>query len=117
MDFTSIFIILVLISIIIALIFLSFSKKNISENAEKEARYFAKLLIAEIRLYEPYKYERGLKNNNLYESLEIEITEARKKFRKRFPDSEFEIYFDETILNVLANDDKSKLGIISNSEN
>lgn len=93
-----------------------FSKKNSSEHSEIDARRFAKLLVSEIRLYEVYKFERGLKNNNLYESLSIEIAEARKKYKMLYSNKEFEYYFDEALLNVLAEGDKSKLGLIPVSE-
>lgn len=110
-------IISIVIIAVIALLFFFFNKQNNSSQPDVDARRFAKLLVSEIKLYETYKYERGLKNNNLYESLEIEIKEARKKYKKRIPETEFEVYFDETLLEVLASGDKSKLGLIPVSEN
>ena len=66
-------------------------------------------------IYENYKFERGLKNNNLYESLCDEIEEARKKYKKRVPNLEFESYFDDVLVEILADGDKGKLGLISTS--
>ena len=109
-------IIIVAVIAIIAFLFFFSRKKNGSEHQENDAGRFAKLLVSEIRLYETYKFERGLKINNLYESLSIEIKEARKKYKKRFPNPESEAYFDEALLDVLANGDKSLLGLIPVSE-
>ncbi len=57
------------------------------------------------------KLKRGLRNNNLYESLRDEIGEARKKYKMRVPNAEFESYFDDTLIEILADGDKSKLGV------
>jgi hypothetical protein len=109
-----IMILLIAITVILALYFI-FGGKNDSTGLENEAKRFAKLLISEIKLYENYKIERGLRNNNLYESLRDEIGEARKKYKMRIPNSEFEKYFDDALVEILANGDKGKLGIISTS--
>src|SRR5688500_13288238 len=109
-------IIIVAVIAIIALLFFFSRKKNGSEHQENDARRFAKLLVSEIRLYEIYKFERGVKNNNLYKSLSIEIEEAQTTYKKRFPNPETEAYFDEALLDVLANGDKSILGLIPVSE-
>ncbi len=54
-----------------AILFFFLSKKNGSEQTGNDARRFAKLLVSKVKLYETYKFERGLKNSNLYESLSI----------------------------------------------
>jgi hypothetical protein len=109
--------ILILIVLIVFVYFSFGIKENNSALYENDAKRFARLLISELKLFETYKVERGLKNNNLYESLQDEIEEARYKYKKRISNSEFERYFDDALTEILANGDKSKLGIISNSLN
>jgi hypothetical protein len=92
-----------------------FGGKSGSISIEKDAKRFAKLLISEIKLSEPYKVERGLKNNNLYESLKDEMETARKKYKKRIQNAEYEKHFEDCLVEILANGDKSKLGLISTS--
>lgn len=88
---------------------------NNQEAMETDARRFARLLVAEIKLSEDYKVERGLRNNNLYDSLQDEIESARKKYKKRILDKNQEKYFDDAVLEVLAGGDRSKLGIVYTS--
>ena len=109
-------ILLIAITVIVALYFI-FGRKNDSTRLENDAERFAKLLVSEIKLYENYKVERGLRNNNLYESLRDEIGEARKKYKMRILNAEFEKYFDDALVEILADGDKGKLGIISTSLN
>ncbi|HXG84957.1 MAG TPA: hypothetical protein VNI84_13130 [Pyrinomonadaceae bacterium] len=94
-----------------------FSKDENSskELPEKDAERFAMLLVAEIKLNENYKVERGLRNNNLYESLRNEIEEARKKYKKRIPDADFQRFYDEALIKFLADGDESKLGLVFTS--
>ena len=108
---STLIILLIIIAVLLILYFL-FGSKNNPESKETDAKRFAKLLVGEIKLFETYKFGRGLKNNNLYESLQDEIEEARKKYKKRFPSAESEVFFEEAILNILANDDKAKLGLV-----
>jgi hypothetical protein len=93
----------------------SVNSSNETKSLESDARKFARLLVSEIKLYEDYKVQRGLKKNNLYESLEDEIESARKKYKKRVPDEEFDKYFEDALADILADGDKSRLGIISTS--
>ncbi len=90
-------------------------QENERERLENDAKRFAWLLIAEIKLYENYKIQRGLKNNSLYESLRDEIETARKKYKKQVTYKEFDEYFEDALVDVLADGDRSKLGMISNS--
>ena len=55
----------------------------------EDARGMAKLLVAEIKLYEPYKLERGLLNNDILGSLADEIAVARKKFNRYFANDRY----------------------------
>lgn len=107
--------VIVIILVLLIVLYFVFGGKNDSALLEDDAKRFAKLLISEIRLYENYKYDRGLKNNNLYESLKDEIEEARRKYKKRVQNAEFETYFDDVLVAVLADGDKNKLGLISTS--
>jgi hypothetical protein len=102
--------ILIAVSVIAALYFFP-GRENNSNRLENDAKRFARLLVSEIKLYENYKVERGLRNNNLYESLYIEIGEARKKYKMRVPNVELDKYFDDALVEVLADGDKGKLGI------
>lgn len=99
-------------AIILILMIASRKSSDANYNAliEHDAKRFAMLLFAEIRLSNGYKLQRGLMKNNLYESLNIEINEARQKFRKRCPGSNLEIIFDSALLEILASGDKSKFG-------
>lgn len=76
----------------------------------EDARRMAKLLVAEIKLYEPYKLERGLRNNDILGSLADEIAVARKKFNRHFANDRYANVFDEVLLSILADGDASKLG-------
>ena len=107
----SITVIVIISILLIIVLYFIFGGKNASALSENDAKRFAKLLIAEIKLYENYKVERGLKNNNLYESLRDEIEEARRKYKKRVPNAEFESYFDDVLVEILADGDRSKLGV------
>ena len=110
--------IVLLVIVIGVILYLIFRRKNNSSlQTEVDAKRFARLLVSEIKLYETYKIERGLKNNNLYESLKDEITEAQKKYRNRIPKADFERFFDDALIEVLADGDKDKLGIVSTSLN
>lgn len=75
-----------------------------------DAQRLARLLIAEIKLSEPYKLERGIQQRDICGSLATEITEARKKFVLHCPQSEHAHLFDEQLIDVLADGDRAKLG-------
>src|SRR5687768_3624063 len=93
-------IVAVVLAALFILRFLS-GKRGTSESMD-DAKRFARLLMAEIKLYETYKIERGLKTNDLLGSLDDEIATARKKFSYRF--SSLEI-FDEALVSILADGD------------
>jgi biopolymer transport protein ExbB/TolQ len=113
MSSTQILVIAILTGIVLYFIF---GRKNSSlPQTENDAKRFARLLIAELKLNENYKIERGLKNNNLNESLKDEIAEARKKYKTRISNADLERFFDEAVIEILANSDKSKFGIVSTS--
>lgn len=105
-----VFIIVIVILVVLIAAYLILPVKNNSENAINDAKRLAKLLVAEIKLYQTYKVEKGLKNNNLSETLCDEIEQARKKYQKRFFGAEFENYFDAALVEILADGDRSKFG-------
>lgn len=100
---------------ILVFLYLIFGKKSNPEILENDAKRFAKLLISEIKLYETHKVENGLKNKNLYEILKDEITKARKKFKNRIPNPDLEKFFDDALVEILADGDQINLGTISTS--
>jgi hypothetical protein len=112
---TALFIIFLVVGAAV-LYFVLFGKTDTKE-MENDAKRFARLLVTEIRLYEGSKIEQGLKNDNLYEVLFDRIEEARKTYNKRIMNSEFEVFFDEALVEVLANGDRTKLGQIRSSLN
>jgi hypothetical protein len=105
-----------IIAIIILLLFITgilysvLTGKGNVDLSENDAKRFARLLITEIKLYQSTKIESGLRNNNLYEVLRDEIERARKMFQKRIMSREFEKYFDEALVEILADGDPSKFG-------
>jgi len=91
---------------ILSKIFGSEPAKFDSAGAERLSR----LLMAEIKLFESYKLERGLKANDIRGSLFIEIEQARTKFRESYPQIEAEKIFDSALVEILADGDRSRLG-------
>ena len=84
-----------------------------SEPAELDpvgARRLARLLVAEIRLSEPYKLQRGVTTSDVCGSLDTEIREARKGFHESYPQDEADAIFNHQLLDVLANGDRTKMG-------
>jgi len=100
---------------VIILIHYFFFRKEVKPQVENDAVRFARLLVAEIKLNNDYKVQRGLKNNNLYESMKDEIDEARNKYKKRISDESLEGKFDNALIEILADGDKNRLGMISTS--
>jgi len=74
------------------------------------ARRLARLLVAEIRSFESYKLERGIKTKNILGVLDAEIATARTKFIDSFSGESALAIFDAQLLSVLADGDPSLLG-------
>ncbi len=112
---SNLFLIIAVTLVALAVIFLlrrNFGPASNDNNSQqKDAARFARLLISEIKLYETSKLERGLQTNDLYESLKDEIEEARKKFKGRIPANEHLGCFDNALIEILADGDRSKLGL------
>ena len=100
--------IIALLALIAAFYFLS-KGKGAQNNSEADAKKFARLLVSEIRLYNADKVQRGLQNNNLSDSLRGEIDEARRIYKKQITNADSESYFDQAVIDILADGDKSKL--------
>lgn len=110
----------ILIGVLVVLaiaVYAVLSSKGNTPGTEADARRFAKLLITEIKLYENQKIERGLRDNNLGEVLHDKIENAREMYQKRILSPDYERFFDEALVEILANGDRNKLGRINSSIN
>jgi hypothetical protein len=78
---------------------------------QADAKRFARLLVAEIKLYNESKIERGKRADDIYSQLETEVEQARKKYNGRINSNLTDNdYFDEQIVELLADGDASKMG-------
>lgn len=78
----------------------------------RKARRFAKLLVDEIKLYNKPKVQEGKKNRDLYDRLKEDIEKSRAAYEKRYGSSVTGAasYFDQEIIQNLAENDRSLLG-------
>lgn len=78
----------------------------------RKARRFAKLLVDEIKLYNKPKVQEGKQNRDLYERLKEDIEKSRAAYEKRYGSSVAGAasYFDQEIIQNLADNDRSLLG-------
>lgn len=82
------------------------------ESAHSEARRFARLLVAEIKLYNESAVDEGRKAGDLYDRLQDDIDRSREMYEKRAQAevrNEFD-YFHEEIVRVLADGSPELLG-------
>ena len=78
---------------------------------QADAKRFSRLLVAKIKLYNESKIERGKRANDIYSQLETEINQARRKYNGRINNNLTDKdYFDEQIIELLADGDASKMG-------
>jgi hypothetical protein len=82
------------------------------EQLHKDAYRFARLLVAEIELYNEVEIYEGRRNADLYQRLKKQIDRNREIYEKRVSpriaaDSN---YFYEELVKTLAEGDASKLG-------
>jgi hypothetical protein len=78
----------------------------------KRARRFAKLLVDEIKLYNPQKVTEGREHRDLFERLRDDIEKSRAAYNKRYgsnPPGATE-YFNQELVSNLAADDPAALG-------
>ncbi len=83
------------------------------EAEHEEARRFARLLVSEIKLYNPEEVERGRANKDLYQRLKEDIDRSREMFDRRIPESVRSVrdYFREELVRILADGDEDALGM------
>ncbi len=79
----------------------------------EEARRFARLLVSEIKLYNPEEVDRGRANKDLYQRLKEDIDRSREMFDRRIPESvrSSRDYFREELVRILADGDEDALGM------
>ena len=82
------------------------------EEVHKKAKRFAKLLVDEIKLYNKDKVAEGRKKKDLYSRLKEDIDKSRATYDKRYGKTAAAEakYFDQEIVRILAENDKSLLG-------
>ena len=78
----------------------------------RKARRFAKLLVDEIKLYNKPKVQEGKQNRDLYQRLKDDIEKSRAAYEKRYGSTVAGAvsYFDQEIVQNLADNDRSLLG-------
>jgi hypothetical protein len=79
---------------------------------QDDARRFATLLVAEIKLHNAAEVFEGRRNADLYQRLKKKIDRSRKVYEKRVSPSVAakSDYFYEELVKTLAEGDASKLG-------
>ena len=77
-----------------------------------KARSFARLLVSEIKLYNPDKVSDGRQSNDLYDRLREAIDRSREMYNQRIdaPVATRFDYFHYELVNGLAEGDESRLG-------
>lgn len=82
------------------------------EETHKKAKRFAKLLVDEIKLYNPAKVAEGRSHKDLYARLKDDIDKSRATYDKRYGATSAASgnYFSQELIRILANDDPSLLG-------
>jgi hypothetical protein len=82
------------------------------ESDAADARRFARLLVAEIKLYNDHKAEAACRAGNIYQQLKSEIDRAQKMYDERVA-SDATVgrdYFYEELVSILADGDPTKIG-------
>jgi hypothetical protein len=81
------------------------------QETHARAQRFARVRVAEMRLYRAQAVKEGRDNHNLFEALRKEIEQGREQFRNDFLSTPTMIdYFHVELVRTLANDDPSLLG-------
>jgi hypothetical protein len=89
-----------------------FSLSREDRELHLRAQRFARVQVAEIRLYQSEKVKNGRAAHDLYTSLKEEIDSAREAFRREFLDASDSMvdYLHLELVRTLANDDAEVLG-------
>ncbi|MGH9720005.1 MAG: hypothetical protein ACRD8O_07315 [Bryobacteraceae bacterium] len=75
------------------------------------ARRAARVEVAEMRLYNPERVQKGIRESNLYDELRREIDAARVSFREKFLRCESMVdYLHVELVRSLARDNANRLG-------
>lgn len=81
------------------------------QELHSKAQRFARVRVAEMRLYQPEQVRKGREQSSLYVSLRGEMDRSRAQFKHEFMHAESMVdYFHMEIVRTLANDDESLLG-------
>jgi len=74
---------------------------NIITSKEQAAR-LARAIVSDVAIYNQEKVEKGIKNDNIFETLSEEIEEGRQHFYSRVaPELNPEQLFDLTLVDIL----------------
>jgi len=89
-----------------------FSLSREDRELHLRAQRFARVQVAEIRLYQSEKVKNGRAAHDLYTSLKKEMDSAREAFRREFLDASDSMvdYLHLELVRTLANDDAEVLG-------
>jgi hypothetical protein len=89
-----------------------FSLSHEDRELHLRAQRFARVQVAEIRLYQSEKVKNGRAAHDLYTSLQEEILSAREAFRREFLNASDSMvdYLHLELVRTLANDDAELLG-------
>jgi hypothetical protein len=83
----------------------------IPDETHEKARRFAKLLVEEIKLYNPTKLVEGRARGDLYSRLRDDIEKSRGAYQKRYGESVRDIdYFAQELLRILADNNPAMMG-------
>jgi hypothetical protein len=80
--------------------------------AHNDARRYARILVTEIRLFNPAQVADGLRHLDLYDRLRDEIERNRLLYHRHVPRevTAYADYFHEELVNTLAAGDEARLG-------
>jgi hypothetical protein len=89
-----------------------FSLSHEDRELHLRAQRFARVQVAEIRLYQSERVKKGRTSHDLYTSLKEEILSAREAFRREFLNASDSMvdYLHLELVRTLANDDVELLG-------
>ncbi|MCG6962151.1 MAG: hypothetical protein LJE95_02665 [Acidobacteria bacterium] len=79
----------------------------------EEAQRFARLLVSEIKLYNPDEVEKGRSNHDLYQRLKEDIDRSREMYERRVAEQVRSVhdYFQDELVHILADGDGDALGM------
>jgi hypothetical protein len=82
------------------------------QDLHKKAKRFARLLVDEIKLYNPAKVAEGKQKKDLYERLKEDIEKSRSTYEKRYGSTSAgkADYFNAEVVRILGENDPSVLG-------